>query len=143
MGDIARKDFELAQTEEEKENALRQFGKITFMRQFVDSLIERVIDEVVKDDVNFSKQSISSAKMPLKKAHGCYRSVVDAFHNNCFNLGQNGYPLRKLQVFVNMCESFVKDSHINSILKRACAEGPWRCPLSNSESMMLPNAIRR
>merc|ERR1712168_825304 len=123
---IARKNFELAKTEEEKEKALRQFGKITFMRQFVDSLIERVIDEVVKDNVNLSKQSISSAMLPLKKAHGCYQSVVDAFHDNCFNLGQNGYPLRKLQVFVNMCESFVKDSHINSVLKRACAEGPWQ-----------------
>merc|ERR1712002_611419 len=41
---IARKNFEFAETEEEKERALREYGKITFMRQFVDSLVENVIE---------------------------------------------------------------------------------------------------
>jgi len=122
---IARKNFELAETEEEKERALREYGKITFMRQFVDSLVENVIEEIVKDEENVSKESILTGNSPLKKEHGCYQSVVDAFHTNCFNLGKNGYPLRKLQAFVNMCEANIKDSKINSVLRRTCAKGPW------------------
>merc|ERR1712198_337970 len=121
---IARKNFELAQSDEEKEAALKEFGKLTFMRQFVDNLVENVVEEVVKDE-NVSKQQILTDNTPLKKAHGCYESVVSSFHSNCFNLGQNGYPLRKLQAFVNLCEAKVEESKISSILQRVCAQGPW------------------
>jgi len=121
---IARKNFEFATTDAEKEAALKEFGKLTFMRQFVDSLVENVVEEIVKDE-NVSKQQILTDDFPLKKAHRCYESVVSSFHSNCFNLGQNGYPLRKLQAFVNLCEANVKENKISSILQRVCAQGPW------------------
>jgi len=122
--DIAKKNFEMAETEEEREAALREYGKLTFMRQFVDKLVENVVDEIVKDE-NVSKQQILKGTTPLKKAHGCYETVVNTFHTNCLNLGQNGYPLRKLQTFVNLCENRVKETKITDILKRVCIQGPW------------------
>jgi len=121
---IAKKNFELAESEEEKEAALREYGKLTFMRQFVDKLVENVVDEIVKGE-NVSKEQIMTGVSPLKKSHGCYETVVNSFHTNCLNLGQNGYPLRKLQTFVNLCENHVKEAKITDILKRVCIQGPW------------------
>jgi len=121
---VAKKNFEFAHTEEEKEIALREYGKIIFMRQFVDSIVEKLVDALVKEE-NISKTDALSASHPLKKAHRCYETVVEAFHSKCFNLGKNGYPLRKLQTFVNMCEENVKASKILPILDQVCSTGPW------------------
>lgn len=121
---IAKKNFEFAQTEEEKETSLREYGKIVFMRQFVDSIMEKFVEEVVEEE-NISKKDALQATHPLRKSHKCYESVVENFHEKCFNLGQNGYPLRKLQTFVNLCESGVSSVKITSIFDRLCNTGPW------------------
>merc|ERR1711962_1673440 len=92
---IARKKFERAVDEKEKEEALTEYGKITFMRQFVDSLFDKL------------------------------ESVVNFFHEKCFNLGQNGYPLRKTQLLANLCEANVNEAKIKAVLSGACLQGPW------------------
>lgn len=121
---MAKKNFEFAKSEEEREVALREYGKLIFMRQFVDSIMEKFVDELALEE-SISKQETLTAFNPLKRGHECYMSVVDAFHEKCFNLGNNGYPLRKLQAFVNLCESNVKASKIIPILETVCRSGPW------------------
>jgi len=121
---IARKDYELARTKEEKDKALEEYGQITFMRAFVDNIVEKIVDGVIEKE-NVSKEDIIEGVVPLHKSHSCYQSVVDHFHRRCFHLGQNGYPLRKLQTFVNLCEANVKALKINSVVEAVCGQGPW------------------
>jgi len=121
---IARKKFERAVDEKEKEEALTEYGKITFMRQFVDSLFDKLVSEVLKGE-NISEEQILKGVSPLKKAHGCYESVVNFFHEKCFNLGQNGYPLRKTQLLANLCEANVNEAKIKAVLSGVCLQGPW------------------
>merc|ERR1712234_57407 len=92
----------------------------------VDKLFEDVVDDVVKDEA-FSAHYILTDQQPLnKEAESCYESVVDAFSENCFNLSDNDYPLRKLQAFVNLCEANVSKEKIASILKGRCPLGPYK-----------------
>ena len=34
----------------------------------------------------------------------CYYAAVDAFHQQCFNVGRNDWALRQLTVFVYLCQ---------------------------------------
>ena len=34
----------------------------------------------------------------------CYYAAVDAFHQQCFNVGRNDWALRQLTVFVSLCQ---------------------------------------
>merc|ERR1712142_714920 len=106
----------------------RRTSLFTSLRRISNSLRPRkrkkLVDALVKEE-NISKTEALSASHPLKKAHRCYETVVEAFHSKCFNLGKNGYPLRKLQTFVNMCEKNVKASKILPILDQVCSTGPW------------------
>jgi len=121
---IAKKNFEFAETEEERESALRDYGKIIFMRQFVDSIMEKFVGELAHEE-NISIEEALSGSHRLKTAHKCYESAVDALHSKCFNLGRNGYPLRKLQTLVNLCEAGVSATKMTPIFDRLCREGPW------------------
>jgi len=121
---IARKNYELAKTEDEKMDALSTYGRLTYMRQFTDEVTERIVDEVAKTN-DIVKSAVLEDKVLLRTAHGCYQPIVDAFHNTCFHLGRNSYALRKLQVFVNLCESEIKQKVILDSLAYVCRKGPW------------------
>jgi len=118
---ITRMKIDLASTEAEREAALEEYAKITFMRKMVDQLMAQI-----KGKVEDMAGTRLEAEAGLKSGHDCYQSVIETFHSKCFNLGQNGYVLTKLKTFVVMCEVKIPHEEINAIIIESCRNGPWK-----------------
>lgn len=54
----------------------------------------------------------------------CYYGAVDAFHEECFNLGHNDYALRVIFALANLCESGFQLSAIVDAISETCNHVP-------------------
>ncbi|CAG2100674.1 unnamed protein product [Medioppia subpectinata] len=91
------------------------------MKQYVKHLKNllngrQTVDKHINDYVNsiqhlltVDSNAILNTKQELNNRQ-CYRKLVDTFNENCFDLTQDTYVLRKLQVFVNICETMRESS---------------------------------
>ncbi|KAI3388771.1 hypothetical protein SNEBB_011005 [Seison nebaliae] len=71
---------------------------------------EKVIDSTIEMIASHLSRRIEhrvalvNEKSVLNKNTKCYKNLVNFFHENCHNLNENSYALRKLRFFVNICE---------------------------------------
>jgi legumain len=81
----------------------RQF-LVNHLTAFVNSIPDLVGNEVN----NIVNKKTVLAQHPFHRS--CYRTFVDTFNRDCLNLNEHPYVMRKLNVFVNICEQI----HLNN-----------------------------
>ena len=106
---VAAYQVPIARLEKNTESNTEEIHSIKKGRKFVDTIVEDIAYEVLGD----------SEKMDeiLEETHeirdfDCFIKAVRVFHQKCFNLGENGFALRKVHILANLCGSEVL--HVNS-----------------------------
>jgi len=108
-----------AQTTEEEQEAREMLDAVLENRKWMRSKVEEIVGTVLQTDDENQIQSVFNVNIPLTR-YDCYYAAVDEFHERCFNLGQNDYALRMLNVFVNMCEAGQDQQTILEAIKATC-----------------------
>ncbi|CAG2167204.1 unnamed protein product, partial [Oppiella nova] len=86
-------------------------------RQYADNHMTEYVKSIQHLMPNIATNAILHTKQELNN-HECYRKLVDTFNENCFNLAQNTYLLRKMQIFVNICEQMRDSSDADIAVNR-------------------------
>ncbi|CAG2175540.1 unnamed protein product [Oppiella nova] len=86
-------------------------------REYVDNVLYEYVNSIQHLMPNIATNAILHTKQELNNRH-CYRQLVDTLHENCFNLNQNPYLFRKLQIFVNIYEQMRDSSDADIAVNR-------------------------
>ena len=73
-------------------------------RQFVDTVMEEIVYKVLGDPDNVDEVFEEVHEI---RDFDCFIDVARKFHEKCFNLGENGFALRKVHILANICGSEV------------------------------------
>ncbi|CAG2100475.1 unnamed protein product [Medioppia subpectinata] len=95
--DLLQRRIASAQDINEKNSFIVELEGLYAGRQYVDKHINNYVNRVDPD-------AILKGKHPLHHRK-CYRKFVNTFNEKCFNLNKNPYALKKMQLFVNICET--------------------------------------
>jgi len=112
---IAFKKMVSAKNEQQRHELLLQYEQLISARNYLINHLTRFVESIkhlVGNDVN----SVLNTKREVFH-RSCYRQFVDTFHKQCLNLNQHPYALRKLYVFVNVCEMLHQNNDLESIPK--------------------------
>jgi legumain len=110
---IALKKIASAKNEEQRHKLLLEYEQLMRGRNYLINHLTRFVESIkhlVGNEVNY----ILNAKQEVFH-RSCYRQFVDTFHRQCLNLNQHSYALRKLHVFVNVCEMLHRNNDIESV----------------------------
>lgn len=81
--------------------------------------IERTFHQIA-GRVSARPQELFSSKSDLIGIHDCYYTLVEAFHNTCYNLGKHDWAMTKLYVFASMCESKIAPQEVVKAMHDTC-----------------------
>ena len=98
----------IARLEMNKKNNSDKIHAVKKGRKFIDSVVEDIVYKVIGEPDN---QNNIFEQVQQIRDFDCFRKVVNVFHEKCFNLGENGYALRKIHILANLCGSEVL--HVN------------------------------
>jgi len=105
--EIAAKKIKLAKNEAERQARQNEFQQISDGRSYLVQHIFNYVESIshlLEDDVNHQiLDRVLYGKRQIVH-RDCYRQLVDTFHQKCFNLNIHPFSLRKLYLFVNVCE---------------------------------------
>ncbi|XP_052766084.1 legumain-like [Mya arenaria] len=118
-----RRSLNLVSSKEEAVNIQQQIEQILKEREVVNKTMKQIIamatdDHVLTTNVMETRHKIS--------AWDCYEEVVETADQLCdeyLNIPENDYALRKLYMFVNMCEMHVPREAINAAIEEVCNVG--------------------
>jgi len=124
--EIAKRKIDSAATAEQLYNRIEEYTALVYGRKF---LIEHLTNylQSIKHFVGHDTNVLLEEKREVVN-RSCYRQLVDTFHQQCLNLNKHSYALRKLHVFVNVCERLAETngldnlSHIVNQLRSYCDE---------------------
>jgi len=92
-----------AETVEEKQHWHTEVLALKNRRELTKFVMDKIAMEVVEDKV--VAQKLRTDTQDKITNWDCYGAAVDAFHTNCFNLGQSTYALTVVPTLLNMCEA--------------------------------------
>merc|ERR1712180_385181 len=108
---ILQSNCESASSASEKLDALLR------NRKFMQNKVHELIQGITQDNQLTSTMFTDNVELTQ---FDCYYTAVDAFHSQCFNIGQNDFALRTLNPLVNLCENGFSASQIVSAIKDTC-----------------------
>ncbi|XP_054154715.1 legumain-like [Oppia nitens] len=117
-----------ANTNSDKLRYVAKLESLLNGRQLIDNSFVNYVKQVIHLLSSTSVESIVNNKLEIKnndQNRHCYRQLVNTFHRKCFNLNQNPYVLKKLQIFVNICNSIsnsIDSEIIDKQLQNYCLE---------------------
>lgn len=103
-------------------------------RDFVDTVTEYLANEL--EEKHGLPYPLLGAKEKLVH-HDCYKTLVEAYNEHCFNVAKHSYALRSLYLFVNACHNLQDDATaaekvaatIGSFCKANVVDHPYRAVL--------------
>ncbi|KAK2567477.1 Legumain [Acropora cervicornis] len=112
------------------ENQLRESGsavekmKIEFqifqllqLKENINKTMEKIVTESVTSEAQ-KMRVLGSHAYPVD--FDCYKKAVEAFSENCYNLGQVEFALRHVYALSNLCEEKISADLIISAIKKHC-----------------------
>ena len=98
---VLEKRLKSAETDEERNEIRLELKELMDKRNGLISTTKDIINHVTNDEEMTHK--IMTTVLELTK-FDCHKSIVEVFHDRCYNLGCNGYALRQINHFATMCE---------------------------------------
>ncbi|XP_067028917.1 legumain-like isoform X1 [Acropora muricata] len=112
------------------ENQLRESGsavekmKIEFqifqllqLKENINKTMEKIVTESITSEAQ-KMRVLGSHAYPVD--FDCYKKAVEAFSENCYNLGQVEFALRHVYALSNLCEEKISADLIISAIKKHC-----------------------
>ncbi|CAG2102519.1 unnamed protein product, partial [Medioppia subpectinata] len=112
--DLLQRLIASAQDINEKNSLIVELEGLYAGRKYVDKHINNYVNSI-QHLLTVDSNAILNTKQELNNGE-CYRKFVDTFHENCFNLGENSYVLRKMHVFANICAS-ISEVQVNNAIE--------------------------
>jgi len=105
---VVAHEVSIARLEKNKHENSDKIHSLRKGRQFVDNVIEDIVYKVLgePDNVDDIIEQVHEIR-----DFDCFVDVARNFHEKCFNLGENGFALRKVHILANLCGSEVL--HVN------------------------------
>jgi len=110
-----------ATSQEEISEAKDKLAAIHKNRAFMVNVVQNIVGSLTGDDG--LTDAVFTDNVELTK-YDCYYASVDAFHEQCFNVGKNDYALRMLNTLVNLCERGFDQELITSAMHTYCDHPP-------------------
>merc|ERR1712047_121004 len=101
----------------EKKEAKEKLDALLRNRKFMQNKVHELIQGITQDNQLTGTMFTDNVELTQ---FDCYYTAVDAFHSQCFNVGQNDFALRMLNPLVNLCENGFSASQIVSAIKDTC-----------------------
>merc|ERR1712156_970057 len=114
---ILQSNYESASSASEKEEAKEKLDALLRNRKFMQNKVHELIQGITQDNQLTGTMFTDNVEL---SQFDCYYTAVDAFHSQCFNVGQNDFALRMLNPLVNLCENGFSASQIVSAIKDTC-----------------------
>jgi len=114
--------IKFSQDPAEIETAREKIEEIKTERKAIEDKTEDILRTVYKDVDNEDLIQHMLTDNIVLTEFDCYYTIVDQFHEKCFNLGSSDYALRMLNVFVNLCERGVESQAVVEAIKVNCAD---------------------
>jgi len=114
---ILQSNYESASSASEKEEAKEKLDALLRNRKFMQNKVHELIQGITQDNQLTGTMFTDNVELTQ---FDCYYTAVDAFHSQCFNVGQNDFALRMLNPLVNLCENGFSASQIVSAIKDTC-----------------------
>merc|ERR1712223_2300307 len=114
---ILQSNYESASSASEKEEAKEKLDALLRNRKFMQNKVHELIQGITQDNQLTGTMFTDNVELTQ---FDCYYTAVDAFHSQCFNIGQNDFALRMLNPLVNLCENGFSASQIVSAIKDTC-----------------------
>ncbi|XP_060560340.1 legumain-like [Ruditapes philippinarum] len=120
--EILRRSLNLVESKEEAQELEAKIQAINKERYIVNKTVKMIVGIATDDHV-------TSTNMMETRSHiqdwECYEQVLDFLDENCddhLNIPENDYALRKLYMFVNMCEERIPVATITSAIEKVCLD---------------------
>ncbi|XP_064081991.1 legumain-like [Macrobrachium nipponense] len=107
-----------AKTLEEKAHLESEITALENRRSLVKRVMEKIAMKVSGDEKLV--RDLMTEKQEKITAWDCYGKAVDAFHKNCFTLGQSTFALTVVPTLLNMCQAGYSSDAIVEATKNAC-----------------------
>jgi len=118
---ILERRYAAASKAEEKSDLLEQLRRLKKNRFLLDSLVEDIVRRVgVASNRVIMGDGVATEKRPIRN-YPCFERVVSHFSRACASFSQNDYALRKVRVFVNLCERGATTESIFAAITATCA----------------------
>merc|ERR1711953_334199 len=105
--------------DEDKTEIQKALEKMVQGRKSLVKITKDIINLVTSDEDETEK--IMNTKSELKTQFACHKNSVEVFHDNCFNLGCNGYAIRQANHFATLCEMGYNQIEITNAMKKVCS----------------------
>lgn len=104
---------------QKRDDILRQITEVSEHQRLMIKTVQLIASVVAKDDKMATLYMTRPKKLTVHNKV-CYKTVVSAFSENCFRLGQNEYATGLVYVFGNMCNQFIPEKIILAAISKAC-----------------------
>ncbi|KAH3845222.1 hypothetical protein DPMN_087497 [Dreissena polymorpha] len=118
--EILRRSLDLVETKQEAAEIQRKIEEILQERKIVDETVKAIVATATSNHLLTS--SVTERRHNIKQ-WDCYEEVVELLQTTCdtqLNIPVNDYALRKLYMFVNMCEMNIPREAIHSSIQKVC-----------------------
>jgi len=116
-----KRRYALATSEEQKSKLSHELRLLMESRSYLDDMVESIVKHVdLLNDHALLSSTVFSEKKPIRN-YPCYERVVRHFSRSCAPFSHNDYALRKVQIFVNLCETGASTESIYGAISSACS----------------------
>jgi len=122
--EILRNTIKYSSNPLEIQEASQKLETLSKNRKFMEEKVKDIVAEVLQTNDDQTINNITNNKDNILTKYDCYYAATDAFHDHCFNLGQNDYALRMLNTFVNLCEGGTDETIIVTAIQSVCDHPP-------------------
>lgn len=120
--EILRRSLNLVQSKAEAQVIQTKLAKLLEERELVDKVVKTIVGLATDDHV--TARNMMETRSHIKD-WDCYEEVLDNVEKLCknhLNIPENDYALRKLYMFVNMCEARIPKAAITSAIEKVCVD---------------------
>jgi len=119
--EILKRAVAAAKSPQEAASAQNRLDKLLKNRKFMEDVVHGIAFTVTGDAELASNAFTAN---PELTEFDCYYAAVDAFHQQCFNVGRNDWALRQLTVFVSLCQAGHTTKEITEAVRAGCTHPP-------------------
>ena len=116
---ILEKRLASAANDEDKAKIEKELKTLVEGRDSLVRLTANIITMVTGDE-DETRQIMSTTDKELTQ-FPCHKSIIEKFHDHCFNLGCNGWALRQANHFATMCELGYDPNKVILAIEQSCS----------------------
>jgi legumain len=121
--EVLRRSIDLETDDEKRRELEERLAELLAERTRVDMASQQIVTMAAGN--KFLAAKVATKRQTIHQWQ-CYESIVDYLQEKCpktFNIPTNDYALRKLYMFVNMCESNISRERVISAIDKVCING--------------------